>query len=182
MKRLSIASVGVMLALGAFSARADDFKFSFEGLQVRAFPQYEQAVSGEIFGLGDNGFFSPDHVTVDMPGFNFSSSDPATVFSGGFQVANGQIVASNFTANSGELGCGSGCGLRLTDTGNSANFGSGNFVIDGSGSPATFTPVNPPVSAAPEPDAWLLMLTGVGLLGLYLRRSKRPQMGLPLPA
>lgn len=175
-------ALGLTLILAAGSSRADDYRFSFIGTQVGSDGNGLQTVTGEIFGLGDDGFYRPDHVTVDAPEFDFSSTDPFTTLTGGFQVSDGEIISASFMANSGDRGCGSGCGLQLTNSSNSANFGSGNFVIDSSGSPAAFTRVSPVVSAAPEPEAWLLMLTGVGLLGLYLRRAKGLLLGLPSTA
>ena len=40
--------------------------------------------------------------------------------------------------------------------------------------PPVTPPVVPPVSAVPEPETWALMLLGMGLCGLVLRRRKRP--------
>ncbi|MHB8286032.1 MAG: PEP-CTERM sorting domain-containing protein [Caulobacteraceae bacterium] len=179
MKSSAISAVALTLAAALFAsaAHADDYSFQYVSERFVG-----ADILGTIYGLNGNGLDVPTSVSVvgytspelssqgEIPGSDdFTAAD--SVFSGGFEVVNGQIVGGVFTATNTE----------------------GTLTLDGDGSYATYTaqtgpytysdadqphgggsgPVYTPyTSSAPEPAAWALLMLGVAGIGLALRKAK----------
>ena len=129
--------------------------------------------------------FGPEVVSIQLDTSDAVASGGQTTFSEATVEINGAFQAGGvFTTNTNNIG-GDGFYFIDTDTPNTKEFytgsvtgtvfNSGTYTVadgatDGAG---TLNIIGGPVSAAPEPSTWLLMIAGIGGIGLMLLRAKR---------
>jgi len=179
----------VLFAMLAPAARADtlNFSFSFTGTNYSINGEPMGTVSGEIFGLADNGTSSATAIYIDTADNNKGDdtlpynvlSAYATVVANSFTVSNGVIVADDVYIKTqddpNELDF-SALTLNYSGTnGLSFDYGPINNFYGLAGT--TFEPLT--ASATPEPAAITYMLEsfGVGacLAWRRLRGRRRPR-------
>ena len=160
------------------AAHAEDFSFYFGGYPLGHDDIFE-TISGTLFGLASDGYSSPTSIDV----FSDEAGDrPWFPASGGFTVSDDKITFADFSAGSHDPGCFSGCSLSFnsTDQLSHAGYGHGNqLYVSGDLSIDHFQAINP-VSPAPEPSTWLLLIAGVGMVGTMLRTRARKTFGRAL--
>lgn len=174
--KLRAMSAAILLAAlaGAHTARADDFFFTFSSSGTPDGTLAAGAVLGEVFGLQNNATSAATSVvvlgtTADAPTPIVYSPASSVIFLNSFQESAGRVTAASFDA----LDFASFTDLQLNGEQNADSFSSMTSASPNIGSYAGFSGIAltaaSPISAAPEPSAWLLMLTGVGLLGGLMR-------------
>jgi len=157
LKSLAMAAAIAFASVSSAAASTLDFNFSF-GSGVNT-------VTGTVFGLTDNAFSSVSSVAVTGSPIGPVSFDDAILI-GGFQVADGEIVAGGIldvTFGLPTFGLFAGdflSGIALFDGPSDIQFVVGN---------ASFTPV----SAVPLPAGGLLFLFGIGGVAALSRRKKQ---------
>ena len=145
---------------GSAAAHAENFTFTLASGTATAL--------GEVFGLANNATSNPTDVTITGGSPSIVASEDFGVGSGTFTVQDNQITDFDYSSNPGV----GNSELRLTPT-NSFLIQitqSGDTILFGQ---AQFDAGSAPMSAAPEPPTWFLMMAGVGGIGLMLRRAKK---------
>lgn len=167
----------LLVGIGTPNARADNFEFSF----TNTIGTVAGTVTGEIFGLTNDGVPGPasDVIINSYPSLFYSepgigtppvNTDSWLVSANLFTESGGAISAACYGANIDEdtfvlstsLFC-SGFGGELDSY---APPGGNVLVLV----PPAFSPIVSSPSSIPEPSSGGLMLIGVGLLGLVMRK------------
>jgi PEP-CTERM motif len=184
--------LGSMFAMVG-SANAAVFTFSFtddptvdSGLNFYGRTHVSGTVTGELFGLADNGFSTPTSIVITSNESALGiTNNTITNFIGivgtGFDVSGGAIIGAdlllNFIDPSGEF-----FQFRFNSTSEGAPSGlnllfwnGGNFPVVGTGNQGGFGGATyAEIAAVPEPSTWAMMVLGFAGIGFmaYRRKSK----------
>ena len=164
-----ICSVLIALAT-AGAAKAATYDFSY---YANGGPSGEESGTGELtLGPAQGSDYQP---ILDISGE--ANGSPITGLSD-YAGANNFIYDSGLFVDQGGISIGTAAGIDY----NLFSYDGSYYVLSSTTTPyalqsnssplicLTFTPE---VSAAPEPSTWLLLIVGVGVGGLILRRAKR---------
>ncbi len=185
-KALAVAAALCVMSIATY-AQADDFNFTFQSGRFLSVP-----FEGTIYGLASSGqsdptsiYITPNYalfeqevgeplsffgVTLNPYTFTTSNSD----FFGYFDVEGGQVVGASFSALSGPTNAyfsipNAENGYLNEGEYNGFEYDSQDAVTEG-GFPLVIT------SAAPEPSMWALMITGVAMVGGFLRWGRKREL------
>ncbi len=164
-----IAAMGVAVIAtlgGARVATAAPVTFAFAGLDTVTFdlpdsPTISPGFDADSFSIkGIDAYFAIPNTHVLMDAYFLDSA----VNGGGIVLNYADTASLVFSSYGAQL---------FGGTVASPTFSPGLFQLSELGTPeiATITPAAP--SAAPEPGTWALMIGGIGLAGLALRRRRR---------
>ena len=185
MNRIWIALLPLLLVgIGAPSAQADNFEFSF----TNAIGTVAGTVTGEILGLTNNGVPGPASDVIitsypslfnSEPGLGIPPVDTASwlISSNLFTEAAGAVSAACFVANI------DADTFALSTSSFCYGFGGelDSFSPPGGDVLSPSHPVfSPAVASIPEPSPGVLMLIGAGLLGLVLMMRKNGALRVAL--
>jgi len=163
----------------AFAAPAEALTFDFSFTNTTG--NFPGTISGQIFGLTDNSTSAATQVIVEGVPVNYSAdfptptypldttADATSISSNAFTVVAGVITNANYFANNST----DPNQFQLELLTNSVTFA---FDVEENGSSLVATGAalfTPEVSTTPLPGALPLFVSGLGALGLLVKRRKR---------
>lgn len=171
--KLKTVFFAAAVAVASLPAQAATYSFSQGGFDGGA------SVTGNFSGvdLNSNGFL--DYNSGEISSFNLSFSGGTIVpaFSLGLNDLAGlvyQLNGTNFMGDNGVFNTGEGIvalGATYSYFSGIGPLGvTGGQIVDASFNPLTSTTSLVSVTAVPEPESFAMMLAGLGLIGLMVRR------------
>jgi len=176
----------VQMVLTPYQPGTDDYTTA---AQTVALSDVSANTSNEVIWGSGGAFFSNDFddhwgnniptSTIDSAGYSCVQPYPYCTFAGNFSVTftatwnnpaygpNGVEISSVFSPTSNATGGFVGWEGLDPDGLAETVFDDHSGAITGT---LAYINIGPPASAAPEPASWALMLSGIGLLGMILRR------------
>lgn len=178
--KLKSALFAVALAVGSLSAQAATYSFSQDGFAGGG------SVTGSFSGVDLNADGLLDYNTtiggnseISLFSLSFSGGAQAAAFTMGIGDLAGlvyQVNGGNFIGDNGLVNTGEGIvaiGAQVAYFSGVGPLGSaGGQIWDGAGGPLTSTASLVSVTAVPEPESFAMMLAGLGVMGVVVRRRR----------